>query len=186
MICDPFTGPVVITTIANDELDLVARGKLLFDLLDVVSFHSARRCLDVHDLLDHRVDPPQIHGATGLQKHLEAVVAEFGEQGKHGLLQERLSARDFDQRASGVFRALETIIDRRSEALVERVFRVAVGTPQVAACEADEKARSSRVARLALYAQEELVDEELSGGEIAHFRRQYLGARQRKLGGVLQ
>src|SRR5947207_3048275 len=92
------------------------------------------------------------HGSTGGDQSIHQVVDV--------LLEQRLAARDFDERTSILLDRAEHGVDRHLPPFRERVRRVTPRAAEVACGQADEDAGLSGARRLALNRVEDLVDGE--------------------------
>ena len=74
------------------------------------------------------------------------------------MLQQRLTARDLDQRGAIAERGSERLGSQHASATVKRLGRIAPDATEIAASQAQEDARQPGIRRFALEAAEHLTD----------------------------
>ncbi len=155
------SGPLVVRAIRDHELELVTGRVEVVQVRPVVRpFFPARRTLEVDDLhhgLGHSRDG---NAAARLAEYHVASLQKSLGQLADVVLEQRLSARQLDQ-PTGAAESVDLVhdlINRQIASSEEGVLRIAPGAAQVAARSADEDARLTRVARLALNRVEDLGD----------------------------
>ncbi len=131
-LADRRAHPLVVGAVGQDELDLVARP-------DVLRFDQRLRCdspaaraLEVHDLVHARVDAGHVGLAARLDEDRAPGVAQLAHQREHAGLEQRLAARELDERRPQRERAREDVGAGHARAAVEGLRRVAPGAAQVA------------------------------------------------------
>lgn len=153
-------GPVVISAVGEDELDLVLRGEVAEVGVTVLVGLAAARGFDVHDLDDARVHVGNVLGAAGFEQDGETEIAEPHEQGKDVGLEERFTSGNLDE-GIGVSADLDDdLVEAHRNAFHEGVVGVAPGATQPATCQSHKDARQPGVGGLALDAVEYLVDDQ--------------------------
>src|SRR5215469_14788135 len=143
-------APLVIATVADDELHQVMRREARQLLVAIASFLARAGSLDVHDLHHPRIDVCQCHRAAGLERYPQARIAQRRKQRRAPLLGERLAAGDAYV-ARGVF--LHPRYYRRQLPplpAVKRISGVAVLTAQWTAGEAHKHGGDAGGVRLPL------------------------------------
>src|SRR5690606_1014592 len=120
--------------------------------------------LEVHDLVDARVERRDVDGAGGFYQHGVAAFEQQLGEAEGVAVDERLAAGELDERRAELRDAVEDLVERHALAAVERVLGVAPYAAQGAAGQPHERARQPRPGALALDGVEDLRDAEESGG----------------------
>ena len=155
---DDRAGKLVVRAIADDKLHLVVTGQPVEIGQVVASGLAAARALDVdhlHDVVRHLRD---VDMTTGLQQYRLTCRQQGLHQGIHVALEQRLAPGDLDEGASKGADGRHHSLHRLLLPRIERVGRVAPGTPQVTSGQSNEDAGPSCMTRFSLDGEEDLVD----------------------------
>ena len=125
--------------------------QIAFDLAAAGSFQ-------VHDPVHARIDLRNIVRAACLKQDGATGVRQQRHQGQDIFLQERLAAGDLDQLAIVAGNRAHDFTERFLFTLVKGVFRVAIGTAQIAKSESDENAGQPCPGAFPLHREVNLVD----------------------------
>ena len=155
---NPRDGPVIVTAVADDELDLIMDAQV-FDVRPKIACHLGRgRGLEVDNLAYARVDRTDVERAGGFQRHLVAGFAQTLQQNQTALLRQRLAAGDADVAGAVARHFVQYGRDRPPVAAVKTVGGIAVHAAQRTTGQAHEHRRPAHRVRLALQRVEDLGD----------------------------
>src|SRR5687768_11902916 len=111
-----------------------------------------------------RIDLLGRHISARLDQHFVSAIAQFRNKREHIFLSQRLTSCDLDQTATECLQLRENTLEAYLLTAVKRVLAIAPYTPHRAARQPNERARTARVRRLALYRKKDLGDAKVHEG----------------------
>ena len=155
---DGLTGELVIPSVNQDELYLVAGGEVLDVLPEIPIVLPASRTFEI-EYPDHpRIDPGDIQRTIGLQQGLIPVLGQAAEKFRSLRVDQWLASGDFYQRGFKLTHGFQDLIHAHFPPAFLSVPRIAPGAPQIAPGKANHRATPSRSGAFTLDAQKYLAD----------------------------